>query len=304
MELHKNARSCPASRVLSGSSNPWRDARDRGRLGGRCIEKDGLQVEEAIRRGRRGGPGRSQFPASSDASADPSRIVSRRCCVLRKRRNTGPQIAARVGLSYGHRSPHPGSPRPLPPQEPRAQRACRPLPERSPWRADPRRYQEVGPYRPHRPSHPWDRTTRAVASAGSSSMSPSTTPLAWPMPRSCPTRDLPPPQASSDARSSGSRTAASASRPSCPTMAPATSLTGSKPPARSSSSVICAPDPTAPNQRKSRTLHPDPASRMGLQTPLLNLSPENRPPPSIPQPLQSQETPCRSQQTHPSSTPQ
>lgn len=60
----------------------------------------------------------------------------------------------------------------------------------------------------------------------------------------------------------------------------------------------------ASNQRESRTLYPDPAARMGLPAPLPLLSPADRPAPSLPRLLQSQETSCQSRKKTASLPPQ
>ena len=162
----------------SGSSNPGRGACDRGRLGGWCIQEDGLQVEEAISRGRRGGPGRSQFSALSDAATGPPR--SGRGSDPRSAKEYRPSDRSSCGpLSYGHRSSHPGSPWTLSDQEPRAQRAGHQISARTGWRAYAHRHQEVSPYRScwsshsRRPAQP-----KSAVSVGSSFMWPSTTPHA------------------------------------------------------------------------------------------------------------------------------
>ena len=88
----------------------------------------------------------------------------------------------------GHRQPRAQARRPEPAQGPRAGRAGAPLRTRAARRADPHRHQEARPVRPGRPPHhrrpqgAEQRTSRGEASAGSSSMSASTTPRASPSP--------------------------------------------------------------------------------------------------------------------------
>ena len=91
----------------------------------------------------------------------------------------------------GHRQPGAQARRPVAAEGPRAGRAGPPLRARAARRDDPHRHQEARPLRAGRPPH-HRRSHRpaqaAAASAGSSSMSASTTPRASPSRRSCPTR--------------------------------------------------------------------------------------------------------------------
>ena len=195
MELHKNARSCPASRTAADSADSGRHPREQRRRGGRCFPPDCLL----------NGRGRYQLDGSAallDRSSRPHRLPRQtppdrveEILRLRRRRKTGPQIASRVGSSpatVARVLAREGLSR-LKNLEPEA--APPPLPERPPRRAHPYRHQEAGPHQVIGHRIHGNRRQRGRGPAGSSSTSPSTTPLASLMPRSSLTKDprpLPP----------------------------------------------------------------------------------------------------------------
>ena len=153
--------------------------------------------------------------------------------------------------------------------------AGRALRARAPWRADPHRRQETRPHpgrrrsthhrRRQRTGATPHRRGRRAASAGTSCTSPSTTPPAWPTPKSCPTRKPPRRSASCAARSRSSpRHGITVER----------LITDNGPAYRSTVHAIACralgirhlrtrPPPT--DQRQGRALHPHDARRLGLR---------------------------------------
>ena len=154
MELHKNARSCPASRLvlvdrIRGGMSVTRAA-STAAISTRTAFKWKRRYQEA---GKAALVDRSSPPHRMPRQVHQQRVEE--VIRLRRRRYTGPQIAARVGLCYGYGCPHPCPSGLVSTQEPGTQRTRSPIPERPARRADPRRRQEVRPYRPCRSSHPW-----------------------------------------------------------------------------------------------------------------------------------------------------
>jgi len=98
MELHKNARSCPASRILLvhriQGGMPVTSAAEAAGVSRRTAFKWRARYREA---GEAALVDRSSRPHRMPRQAHPVRVEE--VLRLRRRRCTGPQIAARVGLS-------------------------------------------------------------------------------------------------------------------------------------------------------------------------------------------------------------
>ena len=98
MELHKNARTCPASRILLvhriQGGMPVTGAAEAAGISRRTAFKWKARYREA---GEAALVDRSSRPRRMPRQAHPDRIEE--VIRLRRRRSTGPQIAARVGLS-------------------------------------------------------------------------------------------------------------------------------------------------------------------------------------------------------------
>ena len=188
MNIHKNARLTPLSRErIVRQVRAGRRRKAVGQPPGVCtrpFENGSIGIRrEGVARGSRH---RSSRPHR--LYRRPPQAIVEQVERLRRQRCTGKQIAARAGHLAGHRQPHSQAPRARPNRGSGAGPPVRRYERDTSRRTDPPRHQEARPLqratgspRPTGQSHKLRATT---ASAGSTSMSPSTTPRDSPSPKS------------------------------------------------------------------------------------------------------------------------